>query len=155
MLFNYLKLATRLLLRNPFFSIINILGLSVGFAAFLVLWRYTSNELKTDQFHSDFKNKARVVFTFTERDDQGIVTEGTNGIFSRRFPKVFAAENPDFEKYTRLIHQSRFVIGSFKDHGRQIFLSHINPKHQKATFKEDNLAYADPNFFHILFHPNG
>ena len=35
MLLNYLKLSLRLLARNPFFTFINVIGLSVGFAVFL------------------------------------------------------------------------------------------------------------------------
>lgn len=55
MIVSYLKLAIRLLMRNPFFSFINIVGLSMGFAALLVLWQYTSNELESDQFHNKFR----------------------------------------------------------------------------------------------------
>ncbi len=57
MIFNYLKLAIRLLIRNPFFTFINVLGLSVGFAVFIALWPYTKSELKSDQFH---KNADRI-----------------------------------------------------------------------------------------------
>ncbi len=62
MLLNYLKLAFRLLLRNPFFTFINVLGLSVGFAAFYILWPYTQSELKSDQFHKDYENIARLTW---------------------------------------------------------------------------------------------
>ena len=44
MLLNYLKLAVRLLLRNPFFTFINIAGLSVGFAVFFILWPFTPRQ---------------------------------------------------------------------------------------------------------------
>jgi hypothetical protein len=40
MFINNLKLSNRLLLRSWFFSIINILGLAVGFAVFFLLWLY-------------------------------------------------------------------------------------------------------------------
>ena len=36
MFINNLKLSFRLFLRNPFFTFINVLGLSVGFAAFYI-----------------------------------------------------------------------------------------------------------------------
>jgi hypothetical protein len=51
---SYLKLSFRLLLRNPFFTFINVLGLSIGFAVFFILWQYSQNELKSDQFHKDY-----------------------------------------------------------------------------------------------------
>ena len=50
MIFNYLKLSVRLLLRNPFFTFINTLGLSAGFTAFIILWPYAQSELNADHF---------------------------------------------------------------------------------------------------------
>ena len=60
MLLNYIKLAFRLLIRNPFFTIINVLGLSVGFASFYILWPYATSELSSDQFHKDHESIARL-----------------------------------------------------------------------------------------------
>jgi putative ABC transport system permease protein len=60
MLHNYLKLATRLLIRNPFFTIINVVGLAIGFTAFFALWQYSTSELKSDRYHKDFDRIARI-----------------------------------------------------------------------------------------------
>ena len=62
MLLNYLKLSVRLLLRNPIFSLVNVIGLSIGFAAFFALWQYSTAELKTDQHHKDFERIVRIGF---------------------------------------------------------------------------------------------
>ena len=59
MLLNYLKLAIRLLLRNPFFTFINVFGLSVGVTMFYLLWQYAQFELKSDQFHQDYQRIVR------------------------------------------------------------------------------------------------
>ena len=59
MIFNYLKLAVRLLIRNPFFTLINVLGLSIGFAVFIILWQSSQNELRIDRFHKDYERIAR------------------------------------------------------------------------------------------------
>jgi len=148
MLPNYLKLAVRLLLRNPFFSLINILGLSLGFAAFLVLWQYSSNELKSDQYHSDFKNKARLIFYWTNRDDSGKVTDiSPNSNFSAGFPQQLLSQHDDITAYTRIFPQSRFTSDATGDHGKEIFLSYVTPNRERKGFKEENLAYADPNLF--------
>ena len=45
MILNYVKLALRLLFRNPFFTFINVAGLSIGFTAFYILWPYAQHEL--------------------------------------------------------------------------------------------------------------
>jgi hypothetical protein len=47
---NYLKQSFRRMARNPFFTCINIAGLSVGFTAFFALWQHASYELKSDQW---------------------------------------------------------------------------------------------------------
>jgi len=60
MLLSYLKLSLRLLIRNPFFTFINVLGLAVGFASFMVLWNYSQHELKSDQFHKDYERIYRL-----------------------------------------------------------------------------------------------
>jgi putative ABC transport system permease protein len=69
MFINYLKLSIRLLLRNPFFTTINILGLAVGFASFFGLWNYAINELKSDQYHVDHEKIVRVAIDWTWTDD--------------------------------------------------------------------------------------
>ena len=65
MLLNYLKLALRLLLRNPFFTFINIAGLSVGFAVFFILWPFTQAELASDQFIHDHQKIVRTFSRFS------------------------------------------------------------------------------------------
>src|SRR5690606_23170752 len=62
MLLNYLKLSFRLMSRNPFFTLINLLGLSTGFAVFLVLWQHSQHEIQSDQFHDDWQNIVRLTF---------------------------------------------------------------------------------------------
>ena len=55
MLKNYLKTAVRNLLRNKFYSFINISGLAVGLATCLLIWLYVSDELSYDRYnlHAD------------------------------------------------------------------------------------------------------
>jgi len=57
MLVNYLKLALRLLMRNPFFTFINVIGLSLGFSSFFALWQYATSELKA--YHQPSKPNDR------------------------------------------------------------------------------------------------
>src|SRR3990170_6978211 len=70
MVLNYIKLSFRLLLRNPFFSLINIAGLSIGFATFLLLWPYTEFELSSDKYHKDADRIVRLNIDFNWTDDQ-------------------------------------------------------------------------------------
>ena len=69
MLLTYLKHSFRLLARNPFFALINIAGLSVGFAVFFVLWQHSQSELASDQHWKDSERIARVTLYWEWSDD--------------------------------------------------------------------------------------
>ena len=107
MLINYIKLATRLLIRNPFFTFINVTGLSVGFAVFFVLWQHATYELQSDRFHKDQEQIFRLINDF-------FFAEGQNWdhyIFSTHPPiliKLLSEKNKDVESFTRIIHQKNF-----------------------------------------------
>ena len=51
MILNYLKFAWRNLIRNKFYSIINIVGLAFGMASFLLIILYAQYQYSYDQFH--------------------------------------------------------------------------------------------------------
>src|ERR1700685_4648151 len=50
---NYLKIAWRNLRRNKTFSIINIAGLAIGLACFLLISLYVLDELSFDKFYAN------------------------------------------------------------------------------------------------------
>lgn len=58
---NYLKIAFRNIQKNKGYSFINISGLSVGLASFLLLGIYISHELSYDTFHEDSDRVYRIV----------------------------------------------------------------------------------------------
>ena len=66
---NYLKLSLRLLVRNPFFTSINIVGLSVGFAVSLILWQFSQQELRSDRQWMDWQRIARIGLLWEWSDD--------------------------------------------------------------------------------------
>jgi putative ABC transport system permease protein len=68
MLFNYLKIALRNLLRSKTYSFINILGLSVGIACCLMLALYIEDEVRYDKHHARLDDFYRIITQFeTER----------------------------------------------------------------------------------------
>ena len=58
---NHLKIASRRLFKNKLNSLITILGLSIGFASFILLFHFTTYELSFDQFHKNKDEIYRVV----------------------------------------------------------------------------------------------
>ena len=61
MLRSFLVLASRNFFKNGGYSIINILGLSVGLAAFIMLSLFVRFELSYDTYHEDHERIYRVV----------------------------------------------------------------------------------------------
>jgi putative ABC transport system permease protein len=62
---NYLKIAWRNLKKNRIYSFINIFGLTVGLAAFLLIALYIFDELTYDRFHKNAESIYRIVETKT------------------------------------------------------------------------------------------
>ena len=58
---NYFKIAWRNIARNKAYSIINILGLSLGICACIVIFLITSFEFSFDKFHPDKDRIYRIV----------------------------------------------------------------------------------------------
>lgn len=107
MLLNYLKLAVRLLIRDPFFTFINVLGLSVGFAMFFILWQHSSDELKSDQFHKDRDRIYRLYFDSYHRTGNDWV-HYLSGTTPPVFTSIAKEKFTVIESATRIFHQNNF-----------------------------------------------
>jgi putative ABC transport system permease protein len=124
---NYLKTAFRNLGKNKLYSGINIIGLTVGLAACLLIGVFISHELSYDKFN---KNADRIVrATMEYKRAETINTTATTGTkvgpqFKRTFPAV--------EEYTRT------------------FLSHGIIKYGEKVFDEQRILFADDPFFKIF-----
>jgi len=64
MLKNYIKIAWRNLYKNKAFSLIHILGLTMGITVCLMIFLYITNEFSVDSFHKQGKNIYRVMRGF-------------------------------------------------------------------------------------------
>src|SRR6185312_6238431 len=53
MIFNYIKIAWRNLIKQRLFSIINISGLAVGLAVCMMIMMYVAHENSYDRFHTN------------------------------------------------------------------------------------------------------
>ncbi len=69
MLFNQIKLAIRNITKDFGYSLINILGLTIGITSTLFLLVYVFDELSYDTYHEHKDNLYRVVSNITETDD--------------------------------------------------------------------------------------
>jgi len=152
MLLNYLKLSLRLLVRNPFFTLINVLGLSVGFASFFILWQYASSELKADQYHKDFDRIVRLCLNwrFTDnKGDSGLLTFGS--IRAHQAPTL-AQDFPQVEQYVRILRQPEFET-DLVGHGSRVLVSVGREDGGRELFEETRMVYADSNLFSFFSIP--
>ncbi len=87
---NYFKTAWRSLLKNRFYSAINISGLAVGLAAAIMLLMWVENELNYDKFHKDYTHIYRLS-TQLKSNGEILTWTGVPGplaIFAKRIPEV-------------------------------------------------------------------
>lgn len=128
---NYFKIAWRSLIKNPAFSFINIAGLSIGISTCFIIMMYVQNELSYDRFNKNADRIARVVF---KADING------GKIFEANVmpPVAQAMKNdyPEVEDATRLQVAGAPKI-TYKD----------------KSFKDDQMAFVDPDFFNIFTLP--
>jgi putative ABC transport system permease protein len=98
MLQNYLKIALRTMLRNKSYSIINILGLSIGVACCLMLALYIQDEWSYDQHHKDLANIYRINSHFEGE-------KGFDKIGSTSPPIAFGMKDeiPEIETAARMV----------------------------------------------------
>jgi putative ABC transport system permease protein len=135
MLKNYFKIMLRNLLRNKLAATINILGLAVGMACFILIALWVQDELSYDKFH-------------TNREDLYLLTiTHPNDIVDYNVPyalaPTLASEYPEILEYTR-IYELDTMTCSFK---------YQRKNGQQVKFYEDSVILVDPCFFSMFtFH---
>ncbi len=128
MFFSYMKSAVRNLIKIRMFSILNILGLSIGICAFLSILHYTKFETSYDRFYPLYQDLYRVYF---ERSDfEGEVT---------RFASCPPPLGPFIKKN---FHTVEFVT--------RLFSFKTVASSGKYTFFENNPFFVERDFFEIF-----
>ncbi len=120
---NYFKTGWRNLVRNKVYSIISIVGLSIGLACCMLIMLYNNDEVSYDRFHKNAGNIYRIVHTDTEPDGK---ISGSNGITGMMQGPAFKREIPEIMEYAR-VHGYSIPVKV----GNEVFL-------EEALFAEDN-----------------
>ena len=130
MIKNYFKIALRNLWRNKVFSLIKILGLSIGLTVCMLIFLYTKDEISYDQFHKNKAQLFRVIQTW-QMGKEGAQTIGiTNGIMGESFSK----EIPEVQQFVRVNGEA------------------VTVKKNNNVFTENPL-FVDDNFFSVFTFP--
>lgn len=94
---NHIKVAIRSLMRQPGYTALNIIGLTVGIASSLIILLYIFHETSFDKHHSKADRIYRLSTEFTE-------TEGITKWSNMTMPAAFTVknENPEVVQATRM-----------------------------------------------------
>lgn len=125
-----IRFALRHLVKNKGFSFINILGLAVGIAASLVIFKYISYETSFDDFHEKGAQIYRVQYEKISRDSHDKsagLAAGAAADLTNAYPEVLA-----YSKLWSTDHMSNVVS--------------LGDEH----FNMQNMFYADDNFFEFF-----
>jgi len=129
MIINYIKTAFRNLYTHKFYSIINILGLSIGLACFILILFYVYNETSFDKHHDHSKNIYRLGLkgVMSGSEFQAAVSGGPLG-------RIVMNEIPEVINFARLRELRTSILFTYGE--KQIY--------------QDHMMYADSTFFDVF-----
>ena len=122
MLKNYLTSALRNLIRNKFFSIINIIGLTIGITTCIMIFLFVFDELHYGQEHIEKENIYRIL---RGRNDWSVITP-------YKLMPVLTENIPAIESATRIKKMNSVVT------------------YENNFYNENEVLYADSNFFEFF-----
>ncbi len=128
MIKNYFTIALRSFLKNRNYTLINILGLSIGITACIVIFLLVTHELSFDTFHSKYENIYRIVRELESGS-------GNSGSATTPYPMTRAFRNdfPDLPLVTQLHYQEEVVL-----------------KIRDEKLKIKDVVFADSLFFEVF-----
>ncbi|MEN8119832.1 MAG: ABC transporter permease, partial [Bacteroidota bacterium] len=131
MLKNYIILTLRKIFRYRTYSLINILGLSIGLASFIIIMLYVYDEYSYDSYHENSDRTFRVTSVM---DFNGVGEESS----SQPFPMAAALykEYPEYiENYVRFFNLQKSVF---------------TVAFEEKIFNEKRFFYADTSVFNVF-----
>ncbi|MEO9485076.1 MAG: ABC transporter permease [Ekhidna sp.] len=102
---NNIKIAWRVLLRDKFNSVINLLGLTVGITCFLLLGLYVKQEISYDQFHT----KKDRIYRLILNEDYGDGRTFYNSTTPLRFESMLEENFPEVEQGVQYIRRTHLI----------------------------------------------
>jgi len=119
---NYLKIALRNILKQRTYSIINIIGLTVGIAAFLLIVLYIQNELS---FDNNIPDRDRVFRCVEIQHPAGVDDQHVAMSMAPLGPRI-KEDFPEVEEYTRILSWGGIPITYEGERFHETFLIHAD-----------------------------
>ncbi len=136
MLRNYFKSSIRNILREKYFSLINVVGLALGIAVCLLIYSYVRFEMSYDNFHKDIDRLYRV--------NQTLVWSPQGGMMGSTGPQLALVLREDFPE----IEEAMRVNTAY-----DYLVRYQRPNGTVDAFNERNILAADSNFFNFFSIP--
>ncbi|OJJ21531.1 hypothetical protein BKI52_13385 [marine bacterium AO1-C] len=127
---NYLKITLRSFIRNKLYASINLLGLSVGIASFILIYLFVQQQLSYDQHYQSADRIYRVI-NHIHMQEQTDVTDWTSRVLISRLQNDF----PEIEKASSFFSESGLLI------------------YQNKRVRQKSLGYADQAFLEVFQFP--
>lgn len=128
MIKNYFKVAFRSLLKNKFYSLLNISGLAIGIASCLLIVLYVANELSYDRYYENSENTYRLTMAGAFNGsafDLAVVGPAVGQAMLEDYPEVLN-------------------FGRFRQRGAPFI------RYGDNVFKEENFVWADHSILEIF-----
>ncbi len=132
MFLNYIKTAWRILKKNLSHTIINIIGLGVGFSVATLLLIFVYHQLSYDRFHEHSHRIYRITIEGQIGDGQHINGPYTDG----EVADILKEQLPEGEYVSRLFTQG----------AQEVFIDH-------KRFSAEQVVWVDPGFFRMFSFP--
>jgi putative ABC transport system permease protein len=128
---NYLITAWRNIVKDKFYTLLNVVGLSIGLITAIYIFLYVRDELTYDKSHTNYKRIYRLEshFTINGKDDFFAVTQVPLG-------PTLKDEYPEIEEYVRFLPTGTLFL-----------------KYDDREFQEDSIIFADSTLFKVFTHP--
>jgi putative ABC transport system permease protein len=137
MIRNLFLTAIRSLKKNKFFSFLNILGLAIGMAVFLLIAQYVWFERSYENFVTDAARIYRLTLASYQNGDL-VISSAEN------YPGAGPAlknEFPEVEAYARLYNMG---------YKNNVIITHEDAKPDPIAFKHRRFLYADSSFLPLM-----
>lgn len=133
MLRNNIKIAFRNFARQKSYTLLNIIGLSLGMAASLLIIQYVKYEQSFDTFHSRAKDIYRIQYNGWQNGklnfESAVAVPAVGPALKNNFPEV--------EEYTRLL-----PVGGI--------IRYEKPGQEPISFREERAHFADTMLFKVF-----
>jgi putative ABC transport system permease protein len=140
MIYNLFLTAFRSLKKNKFFSILNILGLAIGIAVFMLIALYVRFEKSYETFLPDAENTYRLSLT-TYINNELMISSAEN--YPGAGPAL-AKELPEVLGYARLYNMG---------YKNNVIITNEEGKPDPVAIKQRGFLYADSSFLPMMGYP--